>query len=150
MSTTFCSGTTFFWLAKRVSSDGLGAAARSGGSPAATSVVRTASWSRVATNWTSMPVCCSKGARTALKESSSPSDQTPRMVTVPPLTELEPLLVAPGAQAAPMSRAMMPNTSPRLCFKTCIPYPQLLSLLRPISRSYSCLLTGFSRAPTMP
>src|SRR5437588_10690409 len=102
------------WLANLVSSEGLGAAARSGGSPAATRVVRMASWSRLASKFTLIPVFDSNGASTWLKASSSAPDQTPMTFTDPPCTleELLLLFVAPGAQAAPAMAPKTARTSP--------------------------------------
>ena len=62
--------TTLPSLAKRVSSAGLGAAASSGGLPDSTLVVRTASWSRVLSYSTLMPVSSSNGFKTAMKAPS--------------------------------------------------------------------------------
>ena len=92
---------TLPWLANRVSRAGPGAAARSGGSPAATRVVRMASMSRVDSMSTTTPVRSMNGCRTALKESSSAPDQVVMSLTWLPFNVVVfEVLEAPGAQAA--------------------------------------------------
>src|ERR1700682_6121212 len=71
MSTTLLSEMTLPVFAKLVSSVGLGAAARSGGLPAATRVVRSASWSRLASYSILMPVESVHGFITAMNEACS-------------------------------------------------------------------------------
>src|SRR5438105_11747404 len=143
MSMTFSSDLTLPCWAKRVSSEGLGAAATSGGLPAATRVVRIASWSRVASNWTVIPVWSVNGLSTALKDSNSLPDHTPRTVTLPPCTVvlLLLLLLAPGAQAAPASAVMTARYKPRRRLNTRIAYPQQMSCYCPLCRSYNYLLS---------
>ena len=65
-------------------------------------------------------------ATTALNESSSPSDQTPSTLTLPPWTEASGLgLLAPGApQAAAITMATRPRSNPRLGFKVRMCHPQ--------------------------
>src|SRR5712692_3450946 len=121
---------TFPWLANRGRGEGLGAAARSGGLPAVSRGVRMGAWSRLVGEWRVMQGWEVHGASTALKESSSPSDHTPRTLTVPPWTDASGLgLLAPGApQAAAMTTATRPRSNPRPGFKVRISHPQTKSL----------------------
>src|SRR5258708_21551610 len=71
MSTMLLREMTLPCLAKLVSKVGLGAAARSGGLPAATRVVRSASWSRLASYSILIPVESVNGFITAKNEACS-------------------------------------------------------------------------------
>src|SRR5260370_32978878 len=83
MSTTLLSATTLPVLAKLVSKVGLGAAARSGGLPAATRVVRSASWSRLASYWIVIPVESVTCFITAMNEACSAPVQVAMTLTDP-------------------------------------------------------------------
>src|SRR5258707_3642800 len=87
MSSTLLSGTTLLVLAKLVSKVGLGAAARSGGLPAATRVVRSASWSRLASYEMVIPVESVNGFMTAMNEACSAPVQVAITLLNPPLVE---------------------------------------------------------------
>ena len=90
---------------------GPGRPAISGGLPAWSRVVSVAAMSRVLSYSTLMPVCCSKGLTTALKESASLPAQTLRTWTTPPVW---PPVDWPGAQATSASSAGITATNPRL------------------------------------
>src|SRR5438552_9188787 len=85
MSTTSLSAVTLPCLAKLTSSCGLGAAARSGGLPAATREVRIASSSLVASYEILMPVESVKGLTTAMNEACSEPDHCAITLTEPAL-----------------------------------------------------------------
>src|ERR1700687_3452505 len=72
-------------LAKVVSSVGLGAAARSGGLPAATRVVSRASWSRLASYEIVVPVESVEGFITGMQDACSPPVQVAMTFTDPAL-----------------------------------------------------------------
>src|ERR1700674_5920491 len=83
MSMTLLRATTLPVLAKLVSKVGLGAAARSGALPAATRVVRSASWSRLASYEMVIPVESVNGFMTAMKEACSAPVQVAMTLTEP-------------------------------------------------------------------
>ncbi len=83
MSMTLLRAITLPVLAKLVSKVGLGAAARSGGLPAATRVVRSASWSRLASYEIWIPVESVNGFITAMNEACSAPVQVAMTLTDP-------------------------------------------------------------------
>jgi len=83
MSMTLLRATTLPVLAKLVSKVGLGAAARSGALPAATRVVRSASWSRLASYEIWIPVESVNGFITAMNEACSAPVQVAMTLTDP-------------------------------------------------------------------
>src|SRR5450759_4331348 len=83
MSMMLLRATTLPVFAKLVSRVGLGAAASSGGLPAATRVVRSASWSRLASYETVIPVCWVNGAMTAMNDACSAPVQVAMTLTDP-------------------------------------------------------------------
>src|SRR5580700_11900378 len=85
MSTMVLRALTLPALAKLVSREGLGAAARSGGLPAATRVVRSASWSRLASYEIWIPVESVNGFITAMNEACSAPVQVAMTFTEPAL-----------------------------------------------------------------
>src|SRR5258706_741384 len=98
MSSMLLSGTTLLVLAKLVRKVGLGAAARSGGLPAATRVVRSASWSRLASYEIVIPVESVNGFMTAMNEACSAPVQVAITLTEPAFcVELVPHATAASA-----------------------------------------------------
>src|SRR5579859_2053488 len=112
MSTSESSATSLFWLASCCILAGLGRMARSGGLLPRIRVVRMASRSRVASTLTVMPLCCLKGATTALKESSSVLPQVVSRLT-DETEELPPLLLPQAARMEVAALAERPRATAR-------------------------------------
>src|SRR6202171_1699000 len=107
MSTRLLSEMTLPVFAKLVSSVGLGAAARSGGLPAATRVVRSASWSRLASYWMVIPVESVNGFMVAMKEACSAPVQVAMTLTDPAFV----------VELVPHATAVMTATSDRVSIR---------------------------------
>src|SRR5262245_32273089 len=102
---------------------GPGRPARSGSTPEATPVVRTALRSRVPVYLTVLPVSCSHGATICLKAASSSPPQVPITVTLPPVPP-EPLGLEQAATtsiAAPMTAAARRQDNFRCCIQISFP-----------------------------
>src|SRR5258708_6698522 len=113
MSTMLLRATTLPCFANNVRRVGLGAAARSGGLPAATRVVKSASWSRLASYVILMPVESVNGFITAKNEACSSPDQVA-------ITFTDPALGVDPAQATVETMATNERSRLRLIQTECI------------------------------